>query len=119
MVLRFLQGVLGVGPDGSSCYQPVPERVSGIKQACKVSAGEDHTLVLAAVARPPLPLQDTLMSHQSITTPDTIGGVDVGIQDEENALPYFLNDVDIDDSPHSSGHPRKGILLCVPTRRDS
>ena len=94
-----------MGPDGSSCYQPVPERVSGIKQARKVSAGEDHTLVLAAVARPSLPLQDIIMRA------DTVGIDTKSVQDEESEFPYFLNDMDIDVSPHSSGNHRKGTSL--------
>ena len=111
-----------MGPDGSSCYQPVPERVSGIKQACKVSVGEDHTLVLVAIARPTLPLQGIMAYHASpsVTTTTTSttttstpkkgenDGEDDN-EDEQDNLPYFLSAVDIDDTPNTGGgQHRKG-----------
>jgi len=54
-----------VGPNGESCYQPLPQRVAGIKHATKVSAGEDHTLVLTVIYLPELPLQDIFVSTGS------------------------------------------------------
>ena len=54
-----------MGPNGESCYQPLPQRVAGIKHATKVSAGEDHTLVLTVIYLPELPLQDIFVSTGS------------------------------------------------------
>lgn len=68
----LVQGVLGVGPDGGSCYQPVPKRVNGVKRAVRVSAGEDHTLVLSSLTMPSLPLGEVLTSGEELPPPEKL-----------------------------------------------
>ncbi len=46
----------GVLSPGESSYEPLPKRVPGLKRAVKVSAGEDHTLVITRTSLPELPL---------------------------------------------------------------
>ena len=47
------------GPNGSlHQLQSLPTRVSGVKRAVDVAAGDDHTVILLGFSVPPLPLND-------------------------------------------------------------
>ena len=87
-----------MGPDGASCYQPLPERVPGIKRASKVSAGEDHTLVLTAVTLPPLPLSDLHFGLNDSLSQEVEEPIDA-----DEPLPEFLTDVDFGSLEFQAG----------------
>lgn len=59
----YERGVLG---PNSGSYQPIPQKIGGVKRAVGVSAGEDHTLVLVSCHLPPLPLNDTLYPKKEV-----------------------------------------------------